>query len=1193
MEDNELLIKDLYAKYAPDKYSEDKVKYVQDNYENIEDFVRDFYGKYAPNDFSEQKMEYIRNNYLTPKKKEQASSTSKATGTDYGIRVDGTQKGEGFLGKQKMADGNDATELSIGVEIDGKEELIPTLIPTLSKEEKDWLLKGGNPSKVGDPMADAIAAKAIDFAKERKKEGKPFFVEQVIKFTPEENGKSRYEQAGDPLLPIVVKNSQKRLEQLKAELEKEELDLVDSSRGGMVDGLRPKNPQRIKSLNAEIKALSEAIGIQSEKKTKIDAEYNAQMLGTTLGDTTKLMELEKNLEGTAVDFLSRTAAKLIKAATGIPQSLPINDAERKQRAKYELENQVNTQIDQIHDTAVSKQREFDEIAKTVKAEAEKNIEQLNAAYEGGEIDYDTYKKQYQSLVKEFEGGMASLEQGYSKYVSTLKEFEGALNNLKIIAAYDNQSWLEANAKEFGNEWIKTPRQVAGLMKAVSSLIDLSNRTNPAVKGILNATTIGAAVNTLGYIKPEQYLDAVSPLTDWLTERTENNEFRVDRQKDVMLGQVAGQLSKIIPANVAAPIAGQLVMAGMSFDEMYQEAKAVQGVSEQEAINMASIYTPIGMALEYYGAKTGIEALAKKQLRNTAIRIIKEGGLTELGKKGARIELANGLLSEISENAVKEFFEEGITEALQSASMEGIKQAKNLQRGETIFKTDLNNFVDKLTQSFIYGGLAGAGAATVFTTIGMGGKNPSTFDAYRDILTDPTAVGALREKISRDRMLTETERTQALANLERDIETINSLTGLDLPLSKQKKAAELITRKKVIEEAIKGKDEGLTKELREEVKAINERLAALNPKVEAKNALKEEINENAEVQVEAEQPPVPEAGRIKTIDEDLEIGDTVELDVKPRQQAPTEEDTEKAAEEADQDLIRQQEELEKEFEEYDMALEMGAIDDSFIDELDLDASNAYFENEMDKLKADQIEEAGDVFMFLNQNLGRIRPQDFDKYGDVNIRKGNKGFAIQFLSSKATPLDVLLLELSEAFGREITTSDVIEFIQDKILHPDKYKKSKSHIKKLRSASRITDTAKAFDLYQNLGNNEDSFREIDRLEEMEVISPEQARIIKKYLTLRDETQKRQQSKLNPGGSVQQFNETDTGSQKDATQEKTEVAKPAKPKLSLSPLKLSEIQSIKNTKSMEKAAEQNEMVKAEYKKLKSLIDCLWKTKA
>ena len=65
MNEIELLVRDLYSKYAPNDFSEDKISYVKENYKNPEDFAKDFYGKYAPEEYSEDKMKYIRDNYLS------------------------------------------------------------------------------------------------------------------------------------------------------------------------------------------------------------------------------------------------------------------------------------------------------------------------------------------------------------------------------------------------------------------------------------------------------------------------------------------------------------------------------------------------------------------------------------------------------------------------------------------------------------------------------------------------------------------------------------------------------------------------------------------------------------------------------------------------------------------------------------------------------------------------------------------------------------------------------------------------------------------------------------------------------------------------------------------------------------------------------------------------------------------------
>jgi hypothetical protein len=88
----------------------------------------------------------------------------------YGNRPDGTPKGKGFLGELKRPDGNVSTEISVGVNIGGKEMDIPTLVPTLTKAEVDSLLKGDAPS-------DAIVRKAVDHAKKRIAEGKSVFAD--------------------------------------------------------------------------------------------------------------------------------------------------------------------------------------------------------------------------------------------------------------------------------------------------------------------------------------------------------------------------------------------------------------------------------------------------------------------------------------------------------------------------------------------------------------------------------------------------------------------------------------------------------------------------------------------------------------------------------------------------------------------------------------------------------------------------------------------------------------------------------------------------------------------------------------------------------------------------------------------------------------------------------------------------------
>jgi len=79
---------------------------------------------------------------------------------NYGLREDGTPKGSGWLGPLPTSTGEEATEISIGVNFDGQERLIPLLVPTLDESEVIHLLEGNEPTQ-------SIFDKAIEHARQR------------------------------------------------------------------------------------------------------------------------------------------------------------------------------------------------------------------------------------------------------------------------------------------------------------------------------------------------------------------------------------------------------------------------------------------------------------------------------------------------------------------------------------------------------------------------------------------------------------------------------------------------------------------------------------------------------------------------------------------------------------------------------------------------------------------------------------------------------------------------------------------------------------------------------------------------------------------------------------------------------------------------------------------------------------------
>lgn len=93
----------------------------------------------------------------------------------WGKREGGSNKGMGFLGLLKNSLGGVSSELSIGVEMNGKEIEIPTLVPTLNQQEVDWLL--ANPKFEPSKLPESIKNKAVQHATMRIEQGLSPFVD--------------------------------------------------------------------------------------------------------------------------------------------------------------------------------------------------------------------------------------------------------------------------------------------------------------------------------------------------------------------------------------------------------------------------------------------------------------------------------------------------------------------------------------------------------------------------------------------------------------------------------------------------------------------------------------------------------------------------------------------------------------------------------------------------------------------------------------------------------------------------------------------------------------------------------------------------------------------------------------------------------------------------------------------------------
>lgn len=104
----------------------------------------------------------------------------------YGMRNDGTPKGLGYYGELPGIGSNKGyviTENSIGVNLDGVEQEIPTIIPGLTEKELKLILSGG--------INESIIDKSVEHAKRRISKGMSPFAgpKDIVIPSPKFNGK--------------------------------------------------------------------------------------------------------------------------------------------------------------------------------------------------------------------------------------------------------------------------------------------------------------------------------------------------------------------------------------------------------------------------------------------------------------------------------------------------------------------------------------------------------------------------------------------------------------------------------------------------------------------------------------------------------------------------------------------------------------------------------------------------------------------------------------------------------------------------------------------------------------------------------------------------------------------------------------------------------------------------------------------
>jgi hypothetical protein len=517
-----------------------------------------------------------------------------------------------------------------------------------------------------------------------------------------------------------------------------------------------------------------------------------------------------------------------------------------------------------------------------------------------EKELATYKQQSDSLLAAYNNEQLSPEernkagQEYNKVNEVAKPIEDRRNEL-----YGNYQGYINNQKVLFNELDKAEKmRQKGLEKEYSHLLNLTQSVGrDLVKTVTGMTRMGFTLNDLipnfGLITPEQEeagkkalfegLEATNKFAEKLITQETPENYKKIFEGEFSLGKLAYITTNAVSSTAPTVAAGLLTGgigsvaagAGLGFEESKSIMKDAGLSDEQSDWAAMGLAIPIGL-LEKYGADdvvrllngSGIRRqvaseLAKKVAGKTLSReaifleakktfgeIIKSktGKILKEGRNEALTEAAQGELQELTKQVVQEFT--------------GVDKDENMSTQDYVMQ-QLTQRAEEAAGGFL-GGTSMQGAGVAFNAaLNKQEFSPSAYTKAMEF-ADPAKFQQFQNDLMlevQSGVLTEEQANDAIANVQAIQETNalipNSVQNLDLRTD----AVNLIIEKNNIAKEIEGKDPDLTI-------AENTRLA------EIKKSLNEIALGNKPV-VE-EQKVAQEERKAKTLEDEIEVGDTVDL-----------------------------------------------------------------------------------------------------------------------------------------------------------------------------------------------------------------------------------------------------------------------------------------------------------------------------
>ncbi|WP_231738062.1 hypothetical protein [Myroides odoratus] len=750
-----------------------------------------------------------------------SESNSKNGSVDYGNRNDGTKKGRGYFGELKMKDGSNdfATEISIGVNIDGKEREIPTLVPTLSESEKDWLLKGNDPNDRSE-IGEKIIGKAIKHARGRIASNKSPFYEGNVEGTLAWNQQKIKESTPEITKLFDTYQTAKTVsDEKKQEIIQSVEDEVNQS--GWWNNIKAYGK---KGFNAMVDAAVSFSGIPKSSHQDIKEKFQLQTnpLANELKEVDNQIKQEvanakkeNRPAKTLTDDQRITKAKELKIEKEITSQSEtqvrsyLKDAQ-KEVDKFGMSDKDKLNLFQTSELASLSEKDKlnltqQNIQRLEIDNIQNEVKNLVSKAQKGEITEEEYIQRGQELDSRYKGVIQESLNTFQEFVSNQKDIGEAKDNIDVLKR--NYGWLKNFADNAG----------ATGLDLTAGLLDVMNWANE-VNGFESSNAT------------KQIRNASKLLTDTATDVREGIAKPISVENINTLGDF-GQwfsntaLASQIPiyAAVATGIGGigllGISATGTQWEEMQEEIDK----GEVDYNYLQKTLVPLG-----YGVSETVSAYVDRLVLMNSARIIQSATAPE--RKMIAQGMWKGVLNtgkEVGKNAVFEGSDEAATEIMQ-----------NLMDIYALDKKDVgvfDNVLDASAAGFAMGAIIPFSASVVSRAIKPFSLDSRIDQANREILKlekalDDSSLSLANRTIVESQLSKAKLRNQEL--LEEEVKGISNLSNQEFEAIKriEKTQSNLKQQAKEIQssELEQGLKDQIVSNLKQEFEAIeNDRIGILN------------------------------------------------------------------------------------------------------------------------------------------------------------------------------------------------------------------------------------------------------------------------------------------------------------------------------------------------------------------------------